>query len=331
MIADRTSVKWAVGACAAVLAAVIIAGLVFATRDSDAQPGADRPVAAGSTSRSIGSTPQPAAPAPPMLPHQIRVRGIGRALQPGSCWIFPPTHGKRGITVFLDPGHGGNDPGTMGVTSSGQTVHEKTLTLAVAKRAEALLRASGYTVVMSRTTDDNVVTFLPGDLVGKLETPMAVHDEVVARVACANAVHADVIVSIHFNSYSDPSIGGAETFYDPSRPFSARNGELATLVQNKLLAGFHAAGWAVPDRGWRLDTGADAPTLTSKGAAYGHFLLLGPAMPGWNAHPSQAPGVLIEPLFLTRPTEADVAASAHGQRVMAAAIASAVERFLPGG
>lgn len=331
MSTSRAPAQWALGVCLALLAAAVIAGVVLMTGHVDSDAGQDKkaPVAAGAKTTPVVSNARRQT-RPPVRAHQIQVSGVGRPLEPGSCWLYPPTHGKRGQTVFLDPGHGGNDPGAGGATSSGQTVHEKTLTLAVAKRAEALLRHDGYTVVLARTSDANVVRFRPSDLDGNLEKPIAVHDEVLARVACANAAHADVMISIHFNSYGDPSIGGAETFYDPSRSFSARNATLATLVQSNVLAEFHSAGWAVPDRGRRLDTGADAPTLTSRGAAYGHFLMLGPAMAGWNAHPSTMPGVLTEPLFLTRPTEADVAASVQGQQAMAVGIVHAVERFLAG-
>ena len=44
--------------------------------------------------------------------------------------------------------------------------------------------------------------------------------------------------------------------------------------------------------------------LTSQGAAYGHLMILGPALHGWFDNPSQMPGALCEPLFLTDPGEA---------------------------
>ena len=68
--------------------------------------------------------------------------------------------------------------------------------------------------------------------------------------------------------------------------------------------------------------------LTAAGARYGHEALLGPYAKGWVSHPTYMPGAIIEPLFLTRPTEADIAYSAAGQAVLARAIVMAVQQFL---
>jgi hypothetical protein len=51
------------------------------------------------------------------------------AFSPGACVAFPPTGGNRHLTVFLDAGHGGIDPGAVGTTESGQTIHEADETL----------------------------------------------------------------------------------------------------------------------------------------------------------------------------------------------------------
>jgi N-acetylmuramoyl-L-alanine amidase len=55
--------------------------------------------------------------------------------------------------------------------------------------------------------------------------------------------------------------------------------------------------------------------------------LLGPADPGWFDTPSQMPGALIEPLFITDPFEGSIAASNQGQEVIAKGIAQAVETY----
>jgi N-acetylmuramoyl-L-alanine amidase len=241
---------------------------------------------------------------------------------------MPPTRGDRRTTVFVDAGHGGRDPGAQGHTSSGAAVNEKAVTLAVARGLTSTLRARGFRVVMSRTGDTTVVRMTKADLSGHLMTPRAVHRDLLARVACANAGGSAVLVSLHFNSLYDPAAGGVGTYYDSGRPFAARNRRLAKLVQNQLVTGLHRAGWTVPDRGLRNQNQESSPALTLRGAAYGHLLLLGPRSGRYNPHPSRMPGVLTEPLFLSRPTEADIAVSARGQRVIAAAIAGAVSRFL---
>ena len=125
-----------------------------------------------------------------------------------------------------------------------------------------------------------------------------------------------------------PAEGGALTIWDPDRTFSSANLRLAGLLQNTVIAQLHAAGWAVPDRGTLRDTQNTGGALTAAGARYGHEALIGPYARGWVSHPSGMPGAIIEPLFLTRPTEADIAASAEGEAVLARAITTAVEQFL---
>jgi N-acetylmuramoyl-L-alanine amidase len=246
---------------------------------------------------------------------------------PGTCLAFDPRSGERHITVFVDPGHGGVDVGTSGTTSDGTTLYEKDLALETGLDLLGLLRNNGYHVVMSRIDDRLLIRPNARDLSGDVLTLTGVHDDIEARIACANAAHARVLVSIHFNAFMDPMINGTETIYDSARPFSALNLRLATLMQRAVLARFHAAGWAVPDRGVIDDSAVGTPALTAEAASYGHLLELGPAAAGWLKHPSAMPGILIEPLFLSHPAEADVATSKEGQQVMARGMADALNTF----
>ncbi|WP_052427418.1 N-acetylmuramoyl-L-alanine amidase [Neobacillus niacini] len=105
---------------------------------------------------------------------------------------------KKPVTVFLDPGHGGKDPGAV----SG-IYHEADLNLAVAKKVESLLSNRGYQVYMSRTND----TYL-----GLIDRPQM-----------ANNLAADILVSIHTNSTGagTTTATGIESYfyeYDPLYP-----------------------------------------------------------------------------------------------------------------
>jgi N-acetylmuramoyl-L-alanine amidase len=133
-------------------------------------------------------------------------------------------------TVVLDPGHGGQDSGARGPHGL-----EKDIALKTALRAAALLRARGFKVVLTRSTD----TFVT------LEN----------RVAIANRHPRAVFVSIHFNHASNRAARGIETFalapvgtisaIDrwPERNLGKRRGNsrdaeniaLATAVQNSVL------------------------------------------------------------------------------------------------
>lgn len=145
-------------------------------------------------------------------------------------------------TIVLDPGHGGSDRGTAGVTG-----REKVLTLDLARRVQRLLEAAGLKVVPTRTFDENV----------------SLDD----RVALTARKHADLFVSLHFNSggnaqgietYCVPPAGAVSTA-NPFRrffggdddkctgnQFDEKNVWLAHCVQRSLL---HITG--ANDRGVR--------------------------------------------------------------------------------
>ncbi len=204
---------------------------------------------------------------------------------------------------------------------------EKDSTLAIAHALLPLLRAQGYRVVLSRIGDTSVTRLAADDIAGETLTLAGLHRDVEARIACANAAQADVLVSLHLNAFDDPTVGGAETYYDSTRPFHGANQRLATLVQANIVAALHAAGWPVGDRGTRDDVASSTPSLSDEAAAYGHLLELGPAAPGWLEQPSTMPGILCEPLFLTDPAEADIVVGAAGQEAIARGLLRAINAF----
>lgn len=241
-------------------------------------------------------------------------------LASGACAALEPTGRARGRTVFLDPGHGGADPGVVGRTSSRATVEESATALAVAQEAARLLRADGYRVVLSRTRDSTVARFDTAE--GAVLTAEQVRQDLVARVRCANASGAAALLSIHFNGYRDASASGAQTVYDGARPFAEESRRLAERVQEAVVAGLR-----VVDRGVVADDELEAPTLTQEGGSYGHLLLLGPARPGWLEEPTTMPGVLVEPLFLSS-ADAGLVATPDGQRRVAASLVAGLQRYL---
>ena len=316
----RGVVVWvACGACALALGGVLIG---VGTAGSPGSPAAPRSAAA---SGSAVSDPDSEAES---VGSDV-VRAIDPELfSPGACMEFPPTHGDRDQTVFLDAGHGGLDPGGVGRTEAGATVKESTVNLAIELDVTGILRAQGYTVVVSRTRNTTVTRLTPSDVDGSLLTVQGVFNDVAARDVCANMARANVLVGIYMNS-GEPWNAGCLTGYDQDRPFSAGNRRLATLLQDDVLGAMNAQGWNIPDDGVQPDTGLGS-ALTAAAEAYGHLLLLGPAKAGYFETPSQMPGALIEPLFVTDPFEASIAASAHGQQVIASALAKAIGQYFSG-
>lgn len=247
------------------------------------------------------------------------------AFVPGACVAYPPTAGNRHLTVFLDAGHGGIDPGAVGSTEGGQAIEEADLTLAVEMDVATILRRAGFRVVVSRTGNTSVARIGPGDVDNGLFTVQGSHDDVAARAVCANDAHAAVLVGIYFDSGS-PSNAGSVTGYDAARPFVADNLRLADLLQGDVLRAMNARGWDIPDEGVLPDSELGS-ALSSQSVDYGHLLLLGPAEAGYFTTPSQMPGALIEPLFITDPFEGTIAAGSLGQHVIATGLADAVEQY----
>jgi N-acetylmuramoyl-L-alanine amidase len=157
-----------------------------------------------------------------------------------------------------------------------------------------------------------------------LLTAAGVRDDVAARDRCANMAGAAILIGIYLNAF--PGGAGCVTDYDASRTFSAGNRMLATMLQRDVLAAMNARGWGIPDGGVQPDTGMGS-AITAADQAYGHLMLLGPAKAGYFTTPSHMPGALIEPLFVTDPFEASIAASARGQDVIAMGIAEAVDQY----
>lgn len=257
-----------------------------------------------------------------LRPQQLVSGQIALAgLQPGACMSLAPVGQPTGKTIFLDPGHGGLDPGVVG-SINGRQVLEKDATLAVATDLATMLRSAGYRVVMSRTEDSSVTSISSSDSVLGSLRASAVHRDLVSRVACANTANASVLVSIHFDAFDDSSVGGTETFYDSARTFAPESKRLAEDLQGAMVAGLGTS-----DRGVWTDDQLGAPSLTNSGSQYGHLIELGPALSGWVDSPSQMPGALIEPLFLTDPREARIAAEQTGQQQIAAALNAGLQKY----
>ncbi|WP_242023920.1 DUF3747 domain-containing protein [Nodosilinea sp. FACHB-13] len=105
------------------------------------------------------------------------------------------------VVVVIDPGHGGRDPGAVGIGG----LQEKQINTAISNRVQQQLAAAGITVLMTRSSD----VFVDLD----------------ARAQYANRAGASVFVSIHANaiSMSRPEVNGLETYYFSSGERLARS------------------------------------------------------------------------------------------------------------
>jgi N-acetylmuramoyl-L-alanine amidase len=216
----------------------------------------------------------------------------------------------------------------VGYTNDGSQVAEKNLTLAIALKTAARLRADGVSVTLSRS-GDGLDGSTPADYSpdGNMLTPDGVLTDLQRRIDRANASGARVFLSIHMNAYSDPSIGGSETFYDSARPFADQNQRFAQLVQSSLISALRAQAYTTPDRGITDDASLQTEDLGVLQGTYNHLILLGPPVPG-RVRPTEMPGALSEPMFVSDPDEATVLAQADVQDLLAGAYVRAIEQFL---
>ena len=198
------------------------------------------------------------------------------------------------------------------------------MTLPIELDAMRRLTADGFRVIVSRTRAAAVVRLTNADVSGGVLTAEGVHTMSPRATSAQRTPAPSILIGIYMDTGDRGA--GSVTGYDPDRPFAVANVRLESLVQNDVLAAMNVQGWQIPDRGVQPDTGlgwvSDAGSaLAGKAKAYGHLLLLGPADPGFFSTPSEMPGALIEPLFITDPFEGSIAASAHGQGVIADDIA----------
>ncbi|WP_209368086.1 N-acetylmuramoyl-L-alanine amidase [Sediminibacillus dalangtanensis] len=94
-----------------------------------------------------------------------------------------------GYTIVLDAGHGGKDPGAIGIDGT----YEKDLTLATASKVAKNLKASGATIIMTRNDDTYI----------SLEK----------RIKISNRSDTDAFISFHYNSFPIETVGGISTYH----------------------------------------------------------------------------------------------------------------------
>lgn len=120
-----------------------------------------------------------------------------------------PNVAEKRVLIALDPGHGGRDPGAVGIGG----LRETDIVLEVGLKVAQLLQQQGAQVVLTRQ-DEREIDLEP-------------------RVSTANRANADLFVSIHANaiSMSRPDVNGVETYYYSS----AAAEELASSLQESVL------------------------------------------------------------------------------------------------
>lgn len=142
---------------------------------------------------------------------------LGNKLSSGELKTLNQAGKDTKEVVVIDPGHGGFDPGKVGVNNS----LEKDINLAIAQKVEKRLSDSGYTVYMTRTED---VALCEGSEKSKKLADMK------SRVKLIEDAKPALTVSIHQNSYS-AGTKGAQVFYYTQ---SEQGKKLANVMQTTI-------------------------------------------------------------------------------------------------
>jgi N-acetylmuramoyl-L-alanine amidase len=229
----------------------------------------------------------------------------------------PRADGARAWTIALDPGHGGEQPGAKGQNG----LKESQVALAIARRVRQSLRrqAPQTRVVMTRDED----RFVSLD----------------ARAAIANAVDADLFVSIHLNASPSEEQGGLATFVldttddQAALRLAARENDTGLEGVSRLqfiLASLFRSDQVKRSRALAEDVHRSSlhaarkvlPELEDRGVKSALFYVL------VGAH---MPAILVEGSFITRPREAAALATDEYRQVLADGIAEGILRHLQRG
>lgn len=142
--------------------------------------------------------------------------------------------------IIIDAGHGGFDPGKVGVAGS----LEKDINLSIALKLEKVLMDSGYQVIMTR--EDDRALCHESDSRKKMS-------DLKSRVSMINENSPALTVSIHQNSYS-AGTKGAQVFYYKD---SEESHEFATVLQNTVKE-------RIADGNHRVEKGNDSYYMLKK-------------------------------------------------------------------
>jgi N-acetylmuramoyl-L-alanine amidase len=147
------------------------------------------------------------------------------------------------MIICIDPGHGGRDPGTVNLAEG---LLEKDIALNVSLRLAEYLRRKGAKVVLTRTGDTDLAPGSDDDA------------ELKARGVVSNINKADIFISVHVDSFSDPEANGSTVHYWPG---SVKGKALAESVSRSLGIASGLASRGIKESRFGVLGYADAPAI----------------------------------------------------------------------
>ena len=132
------------------------------------------------------------------------------------------TISKSYPVIVLDAGHGGFDPGKVGINGT----LEKDINLSIVKKLQTLLEEEGFTVHLTRDSDK---------LLAPANSNSPKKDDMIARIEMITKLNPFFTISIHQNSFPDSSVSGPQVFYYKESESSATMAQVLQDVLNSQL------------------------------------------------------------------------------------------------
>lgn len=273
-------------------------------------------------------TPSPTPTEPLALVPTAPEQDPDRAGEPTTAPVERPADAET--VVCIDPGHGGWDFGRQRHQGDYDQpwFNESEVNLGMAIMLRDELTSRGATVVMTRETG-TAVNIFGDDVNGDGRTILdgaqdGDRDELQARINICNDAGADILVSLHLNGHDNPAANGYEVLYTGDREFGDKNLDLATAIYRQIGSAYNDVGFETQPRGAKDDINLDAET--HEFGSEQHLVLTGPAVtnPDYSIVPSNMPGVIIEPVFISNQDDANFIVVPENQRLLATAYADGI-------
>jgi N-acetylmuramoyl-L-alanine amidase len=239
----------------------------------------------------------------------IKMSSVNRELS-----YIPVKQNQSKKIIVIDPGHGGKDAGAVGH----KKYREKVVVLQLSKKLRDILVKRGYTVYMTRNSDNFV--------------------ELRDRTRFANKKKADLFLSIHANSVPRKNwkkARGIETYFlstnnsaRAKRVAAVENVDIGKMDAQGMNDALHLMNREKIFASNKLAIDMQQNMLASLREKYGHVKGNGVRSgPFWVLVGAQMPAVLIEIGFISHPTEAVNMVNHHYQQLQATGIANGVDRY----
>jgi N-acetylmuramoyl-L-alanine amidase len=148
-----------------------------------------------------------------LLTSERSIRVMKNIFLPGDTEEEP-----KQLVIVIDPGHGGRDPGKVGVND----ILEKDINLSIAYKLKSLLEQNDFKVIMTREEDTGLYSETDSN---------KKNADLKNRVDMIHSNNADLAISIHQNSFGEEYVKGAQVFYHTQ---SDKGKQMAEIIQEQL-------------------------------------------------------------------------------------------------